>query len=357
MNNRNSRNRENQMQTQKPTIKYIPNEVVQDNSLYGELKEDDIVKKYLTADIIKSFQTNSPILIPGEENLGIQKVCFGGMIITTESIGERCCHNYNLTQKQHIKNKTLAHKSLCERNDEATSLLFLTLRDFVGDVDYKSLNNKELCNLVQNNIQQIVEEKLPWVINYSKHIVRDYYSLPANRLKIKLNFILDDGIYDESEPGRKVSGGLLVNGFLKELEYYDNEWGSCMNEEIGIICQVLSPTGLPRNKKWIQIDVGISFIGKRHYGEDIVNATIRQAKSDIRLSVHPDVIKMSIINNNIYYGSLPNGAGYEGYEIYIWEVLYPDQLQIEEEKECDSSFCKCSERYASIDIHKQLLRF
>lgn len=345
------------------SIKHFPNEVIQDTALYGELKENDIVKKYATPEIINSYYTDNPIVISGEEHLGMQKISFGGLIITTESIGEQFCYEYNSNQRKHIKNKTFAHKALCARNDDATSLLFLTLRDFVGDSDYKMLSNKELCVLVQNNVQNIVEEKLQWVINYSKHIVRDYYSLSSNRLKIKLNFILDDGVYDDSQ----IRGGLLINGLLEELEYYEKEW-NCMQEKIGIICQVLSPTGLPRNKKWIQIDVGISFVGKRNYKENINNATIRQAKTDMRMSVHQDVIKTAIVNNKLYYGSLPNGIGYEGCEIYIWEILYPDQLKLEEEASQNDNnkdkkrsknkkpFCKCKERYASIDEHKLKMR-
>lgn len=336
---------------QKPN-KYQPNDIVQNNGLYGELKEENLSKKYLNG----SYSTKeTPTVIPGEEHLGIQKTSFGGIIISTESIGEQLCCDYNARQIAHIKKKTFAHKALCERNNEATGLLFLTLWDMVQDNDYKSLSNKDLCVLVQNNIQSIVEEKLYWIVNYSKHVVRDYYSLSSNRLKIKLNFILDDGIYEESELGEKTKGGLLMNGLLQELEYYDNAWSNCMNERIGMVCQVLSPSGLPRNKKWIQIDVGISFIGKRKYKENIISACIRQAKSDVNIRVHDDVIKTSIVNNKIYYGSAPNPS-YEGYEIYIWEILYKDQLKLEEEERANITFCKCEERYTSIENHKRNMR-
>lgn len=355
--------------------KFVPNLFIQQNSLYGEVKEGDIAKKHLTNEIIKSFynlndfensnssnNSNNPnskkrIIIPEEDDLGVQKTVFGGLIITTKTIGEDYCNEYNRNQQAHIKNKTYAHKSLCENRDEPIGLLFLTLYDFVGDLDYNSLDNRTLCASIQSNIQSAVERKLPWVIKYAKHVIKDYYSMSSNKLKIKLNFILDDGKYETTTDNlnEKTKGGLLLNGFLRELEYYTTEMEGPMDDYIGIICQVLAPNGMPCNKKWLQIDVGISFIGKRLHKESLTNACIRQAKT-IRASVHQDVIRTSNMNNKLYYSSFPDGSGYEGYTIFIWEIFYEDQLKMENENPLDKHFCKCSERYDSIDEYR-IFRF
>lgn len=327
--------------------KFIENRTIQNDKLYGEVKE---------ADYAKNHKSNNPI-ISGEEHLGVQKMSFGGMIITTETIGTEYCNAYNIRQQAHIENKTLAHRSLCARKNEAGALLFLTIDDFLGDIDYTDLSNKELCYTVRNNIKEVIEEQLPWLVEYSREVIRDYYNVSPNSLKIKLNFILDDGKYDASIPGQKTIGGLLLNGFLKELEFY-SQLSAMYKEPVGLICQVLAPNGLPCNKKWSQIDVGISFIGKRLYKEHLVNAMIRQARSDISIKVHKDVIANAMnTGNQIYYGSLPDGGGYDGYPIYIWEILYPDQLQIEDEPLIENDdFCACNKRYNSIKEHKKLIK-
>ncbi len=333
-------------------MSYQLNLEIQNNKLYGELKENDIVKKYVTEEIINAHLSGNYITISGEEHLSVQKMSFGGIIITTEKIGQEYCDKYNVNQMKYIKNKTFAHKSLCDRNEEATGLLFITIDDLVENENYKEIPNKDLCNLVKKNIQKIVEDKLQWIIDYSKHIIKDYYSLPPNRLKIKPNFIFDDGVY-EDESG--IKGGLLINGLLQELEFYNNEWSYCMQDKIGMLCQVLSPSGLPRNKKWCQIDIGLSFIGKRNYKENMLNALVRQAELDISAVVHPDVIKESMLIDKLYYGSLPEGKGYEGYEIYIWEILYQDQLTFKcvNKNEKKNVFCKCKERNDLINSHKE----
>jgi hypothetical protein len=327
---------------------------IQDNILYGNSIEENIAKKYLTQDIINSFYSDEKKFIKDEEDLGRQKTVTGGIIITTRTIGENFCTTYNNTNKQHIKNSALVHKSLCERREEPIALLFITLTDLVGSVDHQSLENKVLCELIQENIQKIILESLPWVVSYSKNIIKDYYSFSPTKLKTKLNFVLDDGIYVKNDLNKKTKGGLLLNGLLEELEFYESELNFTMKENMGFICQILAPNGLPRNKKWPQIDLGISFIGKRLHKEDIAVAAIRHAKKSIRVEVHPDVIKLALKSNKLYYDSLSCGSGYEGFCIYIWEVLYPDQLRVLNENELNYSFCKCSERFASINAHKKL---
>jgi hypothetical protein len=306
-----------------------PNEEIQNDRMYGKLKERDIAKVHLTEEIINAGLLNNHITIDGEENIGIQKVSFGGVIITTKKIGQQFCDTYNTNQINNIHNGSFAHRSLCARHDEATGLLFLTLEDLVGHEDYKILSNKEVCTLAKKNLCTIVEEKMQWVIQYSKHVVKDYYSAPFNKLKIKPNFILDDGVYDD-ETGAK--GGLLLRGLLQELEFYKKEWAHCMGDSIGMLCQVLSPSGLPRNRKWIQIDVGISFIGKRNYMEHMKEAVVRQVRSDIKAWVHPDVIREGFVSKGLRYGvaQMSNNEStnnYDGYDIFLWEVLYHDQIK------------------------------
>ncbi len=333
------------------------NEEIQKDHYYGKLKERNIAKDHLTDKLINEHAVGNYITIAGEESIGVQKVSFGGVIITTEKIGQKFCDNYNSVQINNIRNKTFAHKALCARQDEATGLLFLTLGDFINGENYKNLTNKEICTLVKCNLCIIIEEKMQWVVQYSKHVVKDYYNMSFNRLKIKPNFILDDGVYDD-ETGAK--GGLLIRGLLQELEFYEKEWTHCMGERIGMICQVLSPSGLPRNKKWIQIDVGISFIGKRNYMEHMGDAVVRQIKSDIMARVHPNVIKAGFAHRELFYGvpyTKRNQAeiSYDGYDIFVWEVLYDDQLEFVPDSDNKSGeFCKCKERYTSIDQYKML---
>jgi hypothetical protein len=350
--------------------KFIVNEKIQDLKLYGELKEEDISKKHLTQELINQFIDPSIInltTIAGEENLGIQKICVGGIIVTPRYIGENIVNAFNDRQREHIANHTMAHKILCERRDEAACLLFLTLRDLTkeySDGSFKNLDNGELCKLVQSNLYEIVEDRLPWIIDYSKHVVRDYYSISTNRLKIKLNFILDDGIHDididESNGLVKNKGGLLLNGFLDELKFYEDNLTYSVGDDVGIICQVLCPSGLPRNKKWIQIDIGISFSGKRQYKESVTNALIREAKEEIHIKVHDDVINTANVshpwNTKLFYGSLNKGVGYEGFEVQMWEVLYEDQIQLLDEEPRDYSFCRCEKRNKLINAHKKILR-
>ncbi len=130
-----------------------------------------------------------------------------------------------------------------------------------------------------------------------------------------------------------------------------------MNDNIGMMCQVLSPSGLPRNRKWVQIDVGISFVGKRNYLENMYDAVIRQVRLNIKACVHNDVVAAGFANPRLYYGTIDAEDkkvenNYEGYEIFIWEVLYEDQIKFIGEDNFVGDFCKCKERYASIEIHK-----
>ncbi len=316
---------------------------MQSSDLYGKVEEGNIAKKHMTPMMIENGEKI-------KEESFIEKFMFGGIIITTASIGEEYCKKYNKKQREHIKNKTYAHKSLCECRDEPIGLMFLTLDDFLGNInqDYNDMDRYELCSVIRANVRKLIEERMEWVIGYSKHVIRDYYNMNPAKLKYKLNFILDDGKYEIAKEGKKTEGGLLLNGFLEELEFYTYELAPRLKDRIGIICQVLGPNGLPCNKKWLQIDVGISVVGKRFLGERLGETCARQLNT-IRGMLHPDVIKLAEINNRIYYGSIPNVCGYEGHEIYILEVLYPDQITMLDERPLDMSFCMCAERYAMIE--------
>jgi len=341
--------------------KYIHNTIIQKEELYGKVKPENMAKNYITSEILNSFYipsistTNITYIdlekknkvIPGEESLGIEKLNFGGIIIINKKIGENFCNEYNTLQQLHLQHKTFAHKSLCERREEPMGLIFLTLHDFIGNIDYKELDldNKSLCNYIRDNIKEIIELDMPWVIKYSKHILRNYYNVPSAKLQIKLNFLFDDGRYDQTMyQDNKICGGLLLNGFLKELAYYSM---FSPTNDIGVICQVLAPNGLPINKKWIQIDVGISFTGKRLYKENLKTAFIRQLKT-IHAKVSNSVLNEAIRNEKLYYGSLPNGVGYDGYCIAILEIFYNDQINMIEETPLSKKFCKCKERKQSI---------
>ena len=335
------------MHSNKKVQKFIQNDCIQENDLFGILEEDNIAKKYML---------DNNTIIKGEEFLGIKKLNIGGIIVITETIANNLIEEFNERQKQHIKDKTFPHKILCERREEAASLIFITLKDLVGELSdgsYRNTDRHQLCQLIQSNIQKIVEERLSWLITYSKHIIRDYYSISSNRLKIKLNYILDDGKYDMSSEDEKTKGGLILNGFLDELFFYNTELSPYINDNIGIICQVLCPSGLPRSKKWIQIDVGISFIGKRNYKETIEDALTRKSLEEIHIRVSNDVKKNA---NKLYYANIPNITSYDGSEIHIWEILYPDQISIIEENELNMKFCKCKKRTELINKHKIMLK-
>jgi hypothetical protein len=302
--------------------KFTTNTLIQENNLFGTPIEGDIAKK----------------------------LSIGGIIITRRSIAEELIKSFNHRQRTHMQEKTFPHKFLCERREEAAGLIFLTLQDMLGETaDYRAMDRQELCHLVQTNIQFIVEKRLSWLISYSKHIIRDYYSLSTNRLKIKLNFLLDDGKYEPAECDEKVAGGLILNGFLDELLFYKTELDPFINEDTGVICRVLCPSGLPRSKKWIQIDVGISFTGKRNYMEPISQALIRKAAEEIHIGVAPTVCYAA---TKLYYGHLPHGVNYEGFEIHIWEVLYDDQIYLMEEQELNVKFCKCDARTNIINQYR-----
>ncbi len=318
---------------------------VQRPELYGTPEAKD----YASAAI---HLNNETLIIAGEEHMGIQKPLFGGIIITRESIGKAFCNNYNESQRLHIQYKTISHKALCEVRDEPLGLIFLTLDDFLGNSteDYASFDNRELCTLVKENLKTSLEREMPWLIEHSKKIINDYYGIPSNKLPIKLNFRFDDGKYGSPQsPSNRMIGGLLLNGFLQELECYTELLADSFCEDIGVICQVLAPNGMPTNKKWAQIDIGISFVGKRLFQETLEEACIRQART-IRAQVHPDVIKLARDDANKLYYSSNDPFSYEGQVFYIWEVLYPDQITFIDEEPLDTSFCKCKERQSAIEF-------
>jgi hypothetical protein len=318
---------------------------IQENSLYGSSEHEDLVKKRISAELIKSGK-----VLPGEEHLDIQKSAFGSIIITTKEIGTRICNEFNEKQKKHISEKTFSHKFLCERRDEASALLFLTLRDLIGNnfVDEYKQKREEICEYIAHNIKGIVKQRLPWLVEFSTNILLDYYGLSANRLKIKSNYILDDEDYDESQLGKVTKGGLILNGLLDELDFYEKKLPT---KCIGFICQILSPSGLPRNRKWAQIDAGITSIGKREYKKDLLESAIENLHKTTNIILHAD---MTNCHNTVYYSSLPDGSGYEGYTIFIWEAFYDDVLYLEDIP-INKSFCKCAQRN-SIICEKKLSR-
>jgi hypothetical protein len=359
----------------KDKTNFIVNSEIQDKKFYLPYKDEDIAKKHLKSYHNEQFKTldiinNNIKLIEGEEEFGVKKVCVGGVLITNSKIGTEYIQQFNKRQKEHINNRTFSHKMLCERKDEAVALMFLTVYDLLGDYidSYKKLSDRELCSIVRNNIQIIVEQNYKWVINFSKHIIRDYYSMSPNRLKIKLNFILDDGVYrDELESSNNElddyllsnKGGLLLNGIIEELLYYHDELSHVAQDEFGFICQVLCPSGLPENKKWIQIDVGITFSGKRKFKESIRDALIREAREE----AHLEIVDNNVIDNafdtyntKLYYGGVPKGLGFDGFEIHFWEIFYTDQIKLIDEDELNTKFCKCSIRQQLIETHREKIK-
>jgi hypothetical protein len=163
---------------------------------------------------------------------------------------------------------------------------------------------------------------------------------------------MDDGVYEDNVYKKKtyitdhIYGGLLINGLIEELLYYQSLGD---DYDFGMICQVLAPSGLPENKKWAQIDVGISFAGKRLFRENIIDAMRRESKEEI----HIEMVDQSVITrgsmgfpltNKLFYGGMPNGEGCHGFEIHVWEVLYENQIRIVDEVPLNYSFCQCRER-------------
>lgn len=331
-----------------------PNFGIQDPALFGEEKKLDISKNHLSPELVdQNFESSSVKTIIGEEESGVVKHSMGGLIITRKSIGEHIVDAFNSRQHKHIKNHSFAHKILCERKEEAVALVFLTLDDLLGKGKdkYVEFSPEALCKRILVNIHSIVESRLRWVINYSRHVIKDYYNIIPNRLKIKLNFLLDDGVYSctSDSDHENTYGGLLLNNLLNELDFYSSNWSGLFGEDIGMICQVLCPSGLPKNKKWTQIDVGLSFSGKRLYTENMYDALMRTCRSQIHIQPTYDVAATGIINNKLYYGSRRDGTGYNGFEIHIWEVMYADQISIMEEADLNYNFCNCDKRSSIID--------
>lgn len=330
------------------------NDYIQSPELYGIRKEADLVKHYISSEALNNAKNGIPI--SGESS--VMKSSFGGVIITRRSIGEKICELFNNEKIELIKNKSQAHISLCERKDEASALLFITLNDLEPNFESFLTNGQErlLCQIINNNLRDIVEHRLQWLINYSKHVIRDYYSLVPNRIRIKPNYLLDDGVYPDPSDTRysaEKSGGLLINGLLDLLKYYTET--SSFHEDIGIICQVLSPTGLPKNKKWTQIDVGVSFVGKRLYKESIIDALLRQVNYEIHCSLSNEVLQESVSDTEsvMGYGTKSILNSYEGTAVYPLEVWYSDQISYKKYHLNWKDFCKCADRYKSIEYHKR----
>jgi len=343
---------------------------IQNKKLFGSYKNLDFLKKKIKPIHLEQFKNNMSSLTKNnsfrqcqnvyekndfnfefidEKISKVQRSTAGAIIITDSNIADKILNPFNDAKKIAMENGSFAHKTLCEQRDEIAGLVFLTLDDLLGgpDVNYAEIPNDELCSLIENNIQIIVKQNYPWIIKYSEHILKDYYSISAERLRIKLNFLLDDAVYGEGSLGES-SGGLIINGLLDELEEYQNQLGSSPNNrKYGMICQILCPSGTPEKRKWFQIDVGVSFSGKRLAGETIEKVLNRECMEKLQLRIHPDVLKKASFNdpnNKLYYGGLPMGIGYDGHEIRIWEVLYPDQFEIIKEVPSSYTFCRCEER-------------
>jgi hypothetical protein len=330
---------------------------LQDKDLFGPIKHEDSAKKHLKQIFTKKgdeYVINKDIdnTVKGEENIGTQRVCVGGIILAPRKIGEKYAAMFNERQFKHIQEDTMQHKILCERRDEASALIFLTADDFLRGYDGKEISSRDLCTIIRQNMYNIVTERFPLLVEYSKNIVYNYYDIHPKKLKIKLNFIMDDGVYEDNVYKKKtyitdhIYGGLLINGLIEELLYYQR-----LGDEydFGIICQVLAPSGLPENKKWAQIDVGISFAGKRLYKENIVDAMVRESKEEIHIELLDQGIKTRGSmgfpwTNKLYYGGMPNGKGCHGFEIHVWEVLYENQIRMADEIPLNYSFCRCKER-------------
>ncbi len=358
----------------------IINEEIQNRKLYVPSKKEDLAKYHVPAEHAEQFKqyfdTNGYQELP-PAIADVRRMCIGGLIITNETLGERIASEFNTIQYAHLRAQTFAHKILCQRNDEAIALLFLTVQDFVGDDfrEYKNMPHRELLSLVKHNIRNIIEDRIGWVVAYSKQVLRDYYSVGVQRLKIKLNFIMDDGVIkDELEVSQDeyvnylntVKGGLLLNGLIDELIYYDDMFGNVTHQNYGAICQVLAPSGFPESKKWIQIDVGITFTGKRLHGESYEDALARKSKEEIFIHFNDKTLfnnkasaeknKLDELYKSMYFGGIPQGLGYDGFYINIFEVLYADQVQIVENWTRDYTFCKCAHRAQIIESHRDKVK-
>lgn len=347
---RKSQNNSQKYNLQNNNSQNIVNEKIQDIKLFGETKNDNNSKKYL-------IEVNNVKKIKGEEDMEVQRVLVGGIILIKESIGLKICGQFNKRQNTHIKKKTFSHKILCEKKEEGIGLLYITIYDILGDYIYddyyKSLNNKELCSVIQINLYNLIKHKLPWIINYSKDVIKYYYSVYTNKIKIKLNYILDDGVHEistEEKNSENSKGGLFLNGLIEILDYYD--YNSSKYENMGILCKVLSPSGNPKNRKWIQIDIGISCSGKRLHKENVKDSIPRLLKEEINIKLHKDIIdkscKLYPFGNKLFYGGLKSGNGVEGTQINILEVIYDDQIELLDE-EINYDFCKCLERLKIIN--------
>jgi 8-oxo-dGTP pyrophosphatase MutT (NUDIX family) len=111
---------------------------------------------------------------------------------------------------------------------------------------------------------------------------------------------------------------------------------------------------LPKYKQWIQVDVGISFAGKRKFRESIQDALIREAREEIHIRFRDSEIyelAKEPFTKTLYYGCEKNKKSCLGFEIYIFEVLFPDQIELCDEN-ISQEFCKCEERKKIISSRK-----
>ncbi len=279
----------------------------------------------------------------GETRVGV-----GAVIITPFDIGTEHVRKFN-TWRQKTMTDMSFQRSINAGKVEAYGLLFLTLADFLGcDVNceaadvyavleaFVKLDKKKQCEHVAQNLRALVCKRLPWLVEYSKRIITEKYGLPASKLAIKPNFIYDDKNYDDFELHSAEDfaqeihfsrGGLLMNNFLYELNLY--EMGH------GVICEVLGPSGLPADKKWAQIDVGISFAGKRNLGESLTEAMERVCAERISTRIAPHVRKAGMPDypwvSGLFYGGFldqnKQGVGFEGFEIHIWDVVREKDIE------------------------------
>ncbi len=313
----------------------------EDNN-YRRLRDDEY-----GPELIKKFK-NTLNFVP-ETLPSFQRIAYGSIMITEESVANEITSKFNSQIKIDMENGTYEHKTLCNRSEEIAGLIFLTFEDLIGPdlIDCEDLPKYSvLCDIIENNIKTKIINEFPWLIKYSNYINKEYYGFSADKLKIKMNYMLDDASMG-CEDGK---GGLFLSGLLSELEVYSNTIAYQNNKKFGMISQILIPSGLPEKRKWSQIDVGITLVGKRRLNEDILVGLQRDCMNKLHFKVHDDVLNKGNMNhpsNKYYYGGLKNGVGFEGHEIHVWEILYLDQIEYVEcanSKGSSSNFCRCKIR-------------
>lgn len=261
-----------------------------------------------------------------------ERTCHGAIMVMPQSLGLKMATIFNERQRAHIKNNTFQHKMMCLRRPEPIALMFLSLGDIINGEDYKTLDKKALCSMARSNILSILSTEYKWVIQHSKYVLEKYYNVPISRLRTKLNFVMDDGKYS-SDPDIQ-QGGIICNGLIELLEEYNYNLSHKLEEPMGIICQILAPSGLPEAKKWLQIDVGLSTQGKRRVGQTIYDALENDLKEQLCMGVSYETRRLAQLNNKLFYTSALNKgyAEYDGFDIHIWEILTEYDYELLEEQ-------------------------